>query len=245
MMIKCQKCGFENQLGAIFCRQCGGKLELDALRPEVKDKKKQGCFKTGCKIFVVLFFLMISAFVFVLFFPMNYTEYPPMPEKEKTALDQKMKDVQAALEGKSKMRFYSFTPAEVSILLKDFINEYKPDLKMDDIAIEVHDGVVSLILQKKFLGVLRFRTELRGTPELIKEEDGKTGFEPNIGYFKFGNIPTISFSSGKMMDELDPDMKELVSNIVGRIEKFEITEEGNFDIVLKKPVRASKKDEKE
>ena len=48
-----------------------------------------------------------------------------------------------------------------------------------------------------------------------------------------------------MMDELDPDMKELVSNIVGRIEKFEITEEGNFDIVLKKPVRASKKDEKE
>lgn len=32
-MIKCPKCGGDNQIGAIFCRSCGDKLELDELQP--------------------------------------------------------------------------------------------------------------------------------------------------------------------------------------------------------------------
>jgi len=244
MMIKCQKCGFENQLGAIFCRQCGGKLDLEELRPEVKDKKKQGCFKFGCKIFVVMFLLSISALVFVLFFPMSYTEYAPMAEKEKTALDKKMKDVKATLEGKNKMRFYSFTPAEMSELLKDFGKEYLPDFKMDDIVIEVRDGKPVLILQQKFWGVLRFRSELSGNFGIEKGEDGKNTFDPTIENLKFGNVPTLSFSDWKIMEKVDPDSKQLIMNIIDKVEKFEINEDGNFDILLKKPGRAAKENKK-
>ncbi len=29
MLIKCVKCGFENQLGSIFCRGCGEKIDMD------------------------------------------------------------------------------------------------------------------------------------------------------------------------------------------------------------------------
>lgn len=238
MMIKCQKCGFENQLGAIFCRQCGGKLELEELRPEVKDKKKQGCFKLGCKLFVVMFLLTISALVFVLFFPLSYTEYAPMQEKEKTALDKKMKDMKDALEGKSKVRFYTITPAEMSALLQDFIKEYAPDFKIDDIVIEIKDGKPILILQQKFLGVLRFRSELSGDFGITTNKDGKNAFDPTIENFKFGNLPKLSFNNWKLMEKIDPDSQKLVMNIIDLLEKFEISEDGNFEIVLKKPAKA-------
>ena len=33
-MIKCPKCEADNQIGAIFCRGCGEKLELDEIKPE-------------------------------------------------------------------------------------------------------------------------------------------------------------------------------------------------------------------
>lgn len=33
MLIKCNKCGFENQLGAIFCRGCGEKIETKDIDP--------------------------------------------------------------------------------------------------------------------------------------------------------------------------------------------------------------------
>lgn len=40
MMIKCVKCGFENQMGAIFCRQCGEKIDMNAISPESLESGK-------------------------------------------------------------------------------------------------------------------------------------------------------------------------------------------------------------
>ena len=42
MMIKCSKCGFENQMGAIFCRQCGEKINMDEITPESLQEKEDG-----------------------------------------------------------------------------------------------------------------------------------------------------------------------------------------------------------
>lgn len=33
MIIKCQKCGAENRLGQLFCRECGVKLDLNSMNP--------------------------------------------------------------------------------------------------------------------------------------------------------------------------------------------------------------------
>ena len=42
MLIKCKNCGFENQMGAIFCRGCGEKidLELDIETSKIEQKRK-------------------------------------------------------------------------------------------------------------------------------------------------------------------------------------------------------------
>lgn len=52
MQIKCSKCGFENQMGAIFCRQCGEKINMNEITPESLDenRNKAGAGKTVGKI---------------------------------------------------------------------------------------------------------------------------------------------------------------------------------------------------
>src|SRR5437016_2780641 len=39
-MLPCPKCGFDNELGRIFCHQCGTKLDLDAIKPVSRGGKK-------------------------------------------------------------------------------------------------------------------------------------------------------------------------------------------------------------
>ena len=39
MLVKCANCGHDNQLGAIFCRNCGDKLNIEEMRPELKDSR--------------------------------------------------------------------------------------------------------------------------------------------------------------------------------------------------------------
>lgn len=39
-MLKCQKCGYDNELGRIFCHQCGTKLDLEQIKPASRGGKK-------------------------------------------------------------------------------------------------------------------------------------------------------------------------------------------------------------
>jgi hypothetical protein len=38
-MLQCPKCGYDNELGRIFCHQCGNKLELDQIKPPSEGAK--------------------------------------------------------------------------------------------------------------------------------------------------------------------------------------------------------------
>lgn len=37
MLLKCKQCGYENQIGSIFCRGCGAKIDNSALDPDSPD----------------------------------------------------------------------------------------------------------------------------------------------------------------------------------------------------------------
>lgn len=37
MLLKCKQCGYENQIGSIFCRGCGAKVDSSALDPDSPD----------------------------------------------------------------------------------------------------------------------------------------------------------------------------------------------------------------
>lgn len=53
-MIICRKCGGENPLGRVFCGACGGKLDLNALSPEmVGEAVRRGWFRRNWKWFAL------------------------------------------------------------------------------------------------------------------------------------------------------------------------------------------------
>ena len=82
MMIKCQKCGFENQMGSIFCRECGEKLDMDAIDPNKlqKDVNKEKNIKRAKKrikeaISTGLGLLVVVAFLGVVFYNGGLRQY--------------------------------------------------------------------------------------------------------------------------------------------------------------------------
>ena len=87
MMIKCQKCGFENQMGSIFCRECGEKLNMDAIDPNKlqKDVEKEKSIKRAKKrvksaVSATITILVVVAFIYVVFpdvfpFPSGLREF--------------------------------------------------------------------------------------------------------------------------------------------------------------------------
>ena len=102
MMIKCSKCGFENQMGAIFCRQCGEKIDMNALSPEAleesrgkeeRKKKAAGLIRNLVGIVLLLAIVGIGAGLFV---PWGHPAYQA-PEEDKemeTKLDLLVRTVQ-------------------------------------------------------------------------------------------------------------------------------------------------------
>ena len=99
MMIKCQKCGFENQMGSIFCRECGEKLDMEAIDPNKlqKDVDKEKSIKRAKKriksaISSGIAILIVVAFIFVVFpeiFPFGEMRQYEEPEVNEAVANQK------------------------------------------------------------------------------------------------------------------------------------------------------------
>ncbi len=64
-MLKCNKCGFDNELGRIFCHQCGSKLDLNQIKPpsrggpKIRRKGRMTPAKFA-RIVIELIFLLVA-----------------------------------------------------------------------------------------------------------------------------------------------------------------------------------------
>lgn len=72
-MINCPKCGADNMIGAIFCRTCGEKLNLNELSPEIFDAPPVPAgvkiARMAQRIVILVIVLGIVAFLAGLFWP--------------------------------------------------------------------------------------------------------------------------------------------------------------------------------
>jgi len=69
-MVVCQKCGYDNELGRIFCHSCGTKLNLSEIKSVSQGgkslaKKKAGSWKPVWRTIEVLILLAVIAAVFL------------------------------------------------------------------------------------------------------------------------------------------------------------------------------------
>ena len=120
MMFKCQKCGFENQMGSIFCRECGEKLDMNAIDPNKlqKDVDKEKLIKKTKKriksaISAGIFLLVLAAFLGVIFYNGGLREYEE-PTVNAASVNQKYNSaVKGGNGGQTK-----FSYDEINALLK-------------------------------------------------------------------------------------------------------------------------------
>ena len=75
MLMKCNECGHDNQLGAIFCRECGTKLDVEKMRPKVEVKVERNIGGIVKNIVALVVLLSLALSVVLVFYPQSGGSY--------------------------------------------------------------------------------------------------------------------------------------------------------------------------
>jgi len=86
MLLKCNECGHDNQLGAIFCRECGTKLDVEKMRPKIEEKSNFSPAALIKKIISIVLLLILIIILGLMFFPESVSSYE-LDGKEQEKVD--------------------------------------------------------------------------------------------------------------------------------------------------------------
>ena len=137
MMLKCTKCGFENQLGSIFCRGCGEKLDTSSLdNHETIDMKAAARKKSSSLPILIVLIILIPVLAAatlawtLLQIPSDYKQ----SQADTAKIERLMR------KGKN----VSISPNELSALFQKFITEDK------------NEGIRGVMIQSEDKDLLKF-----------------------------------------------------------------------------------------
>jgi uncharacterized Zn finger protein (UPF0148 family) len=126
--VDCQKCGFSNKLGTIYCRNCGTKLKFDkkALDTE-KNRHVKKIISRSIKAIIVLVVLIIAGMAFL---PWGFSEPQKITDSEElkaivTTCDE-IDDVLSRDQGKAE---YEFTVPELNYAIAYLTIEHEKKVK--------------------------------------------------------------------------------------------------------------------
>jgi hypothetical protein len=245
MLVKCANCGHDNQLGAIFCRNCGDKLNIEEMRPEVKDKR-------GIKInFLKLFKTLIQLAIFViiiggalcLFVSSGLPVAPELTKAETVTAEKKGTSLVERVSGKEGTRdknSFILTPNEASYIFnKKILDSSDADNKggysIGGIFFTVsEDKKVTIVLNAMLAAKLETRFELVG--KINNKADGVT-FEienARMGYIPFPES-VRGVVTGKFKPLLVKNGKDILSQLNSQLKSIQINDKGNFVIHLNHP----------
>ncbi len=199
MMIKCAKCGFENQLGAIFCRQCGEKIDVEAVSPEklAEEKKKSETGKNIAKILRhtlgIIVLLAIIGIAGGLFTTAGLPVFEA-PEKQEKAVERFKRFSEEGLFILPAPKA-EFTMDELTWLFHDYI--FKKDAEgksadeaggyaVENVMCKAEDGKLAVYLFTRFKGKIPVNFKIVGLP---KKGDAANPVQFDITSAKMGYIP--------------------------------------------------------
>ena len=238
MMFKCQKCGFENQMGSIFCRECGEKLDMNAIDPNKlqKDVDKEKLIKRTKKriksaISAGIFLLFLAAFLGVIFYNGGLREYEE-PTVNAASVNQKYNSaVKGGNGGQTK-----FSYAEINTLLKSKIvqplSEIESFVKVTNAEVafdpEKEEPVIYLWLSIKDKVPVIYT--VHGDFSLIRASEGEdepaVPVEFNVKRLDIGRLP-IFYRSDIFLNGFDPLLNnDTVVDFFRRAQEVTFTEDG-------------------
>jgi len=120
-MIPCPKCEADNMVGAIFCRACGEKLNLDELRPESFKNEKES-LKKNAKAVVARLVKITTALLLILVLGLlllpagGFRSDYSLPASDLAKARSRLRSLQNTRRGS---RQFSFTTEEINLVLND------------------------------------------------------------------------------------------------------------------------------
>lgn len=234
MMIKCKECGHDNELGSIFCRDCGAKLDVEAIQPDMIDKKASA--NIGGIIRNLISAVVLIGLVIVLglmFYPEKMTSFELNPAQQSAAKD-KLNYLLSKIDGGYGDSKYVFTPDEVTYL---YNNELTKDVAEDDDAsgfvigdmlVEVdEDGFVVLTMNGKLFGKIPTTFSLKG----VLNSDP---LSLDVKAAKMGHLPVPGFAQAKVIEKFTPGTGDgIMKQLIDGIAEVTLTDDGSFAVKVK------------
>ncbi|MBN1917286.1 MAG: zinc ribbon domain-containing protein [Verrucomicrobia bacterium] len=203
-MMQCPQCQTANRLGAIFCRSCGAKLEIDSVTSQTfeqvtgvvpKDKAK-GKKRVKSIIINSLRLVFLAALVFGVYLALQRPEVDQPKTEEAAAKDFKNRRTRLIelLQNQGEYKNAKFATKGINSYLASLMAETEDKgktLQLVDSWVNFgDDGALTWVIDAKLFGRL-LRFQYMGTLEV---KDDKVVFTPD-GFFsgKLGKLPYPTF----------------------------------------------------
>lgn len=235
-MILCSKCGFENQLGHIFCTRCRARLDLRHVSEQdlVNTKKPGG--RKWFRIMLALDFLIVVA-IALAFYPL-----PIEVRRGTTSVDlQQARRKLAMMEKGIPMSAQVFTESEVNACLAvDLEARRKTDaFELRSVHVKLKPNAVVLSATATWaptlaggvrIGPFDITYGMTGVPEI-----GDEGFHFAVSGGMIGHLPLPGPLSLVVAPQIKAYFRSLRRNypVMGAVQRFEL-EEGKVTVFLAK-----------
>jgi hypothetical protein len=228
MLIKCPQCNHDNQLGAIFCRNCGAKLDVESIRPKVIDHRSGdwdlfGIIRRVISLGVLLCLIGVLALMF-----MPSPDYvQTLTEDQIEAARTKFDELNRRLEGGFGNDTYIFTAAEMTYLYNDkFLAaptaESGGTYNIDRLSFHLDfQGYTHLRLSTKLGGKIPTTFELKGFIPDPSEES--TGASLTVTKTMMGKLSMPSMANKKVVEKFMPALDgSAIQRILGSTARIEV-----------------------
>ena len=234
MIVRCQKCGHENQHASIFCRKCGVKLDKEQLEAAIFNQKKSNVLHSRIK---TIRRIIILAVIVVLLYSVFMILYPSFFPSQKAVLSkEQFREALIKLHSFElrSQKYYTFNPSEVTTLY----NKYLMPKKLRKIPLSItikNNNNISFSFRKKISNTIPIVLEYTvvGTPLFSNIKGKRVLTDIKIAEVKLGRLSLPSALGTYIVNEFKPYYSKKVKGVVKKINRIEIDKDKGFVIYLR------------
>ena len=249
MEMPCEECGGKSPMGSIFCRECGAKLDVNQMEPEVAVKSTDGGFKLTK--FAVRRLISLAVTVVILgALACLFVDTSPTPpeEADPKRVDYIEKVYLRALAGDTtKKRTFAFTDDELTSYMKKQLDEMQSSggadaMRFNHCIFDFYDENMIKIDLQATMNAIGITKDI-AMQMVFSFENGDDGVTFNIEGASHGMFPMPGFMRDKMVtsrfERLIPVGDDLEA-MIAKLKSLEIVD-GKLTLNLKEPKKDIKK----
>ncbi len=235
MMIKCSNCGHENLLGAIFCRNCGEKLDIDRMHPELEKKGPSGGLGGIIRRLVgLLVFLGLVGVIVMMFIPKK-GQLGALGDDAKKEAERKYEQLIRKINDGIGAEKYTFSPEEATHI---YASKFQGAATQQGGAYNIENlelsldpaGFIHVLIKTKLGDKIPTTFEVKGSVNNDVKPVSLVVTEACMG------IMPIKFLESKVVEKFNPVLDDPnVAKILAALVKVEITDDRQFSITVEQP----------